>query len=92
MDHWIFDSPIIAGKVFEEYITRWYQRDGIMRGKFDVDGRKVDFSKITMPVLVLAAEKDHTTLPDAVLPFFDAIPSKEKTADVEQRSYRSDSQ
>lgn len=78
MDHWIFDSPAIAGKVYEEYITRWYQRNEIMKGKYDVNGRKVDFSRITMPVLVLAAEKDHITPPDAVLPFFKAIPSKDK--------------
>lgn len=31
-----------------------------------------------MPVLVLAAEKDHITPPDAVLPFFEKIPSKDK--------------
>ena len=78
MDHWIFDSPAIPGKVFEEYIVRWYQRNEIMKGSYDVNGIKVDFSKITMPVLVLAAEKDHITPPDAVMPFFEAIPSEDK--------------
>ncbi len=33
---------------------------------------------ITMPVLVLVAEKDHITPPDAVREFFDRIPSKDK--------------
>ena len=32
MDHWIFDSPAVPRKVFEEYITRWYHRNEIIRG------------------------------------------------------------
>lgn len=78
MDHWIFDSPAIPGKVYEEYITRWYKRNEVMEEEYEVDGKRVDFSKITMPVLVLAAKKDHITPPDAVLPFFEKIPSKDK--------------
>ena len=31
-----------------------------------------------MPVLVLAAEKDHITPPESVKPFFERIPSKDK--------------
>ncbi len=78
MDYWIFDSPAIPGKVYEEYITRWYHRNELIKGKYDVDGRKVNLNNIKMPVLVLAAEKDHITPPDAVMPFFESIPSKDK--------------
>ena len=78
MDYWIFDSPAIPGKVFEEYITRWYHRNEIMKGKYEVGGRKVDISNIRMPVLVLAGKMDHITPVDAVEPFFKAIPSEDK--------------
>lgn len=78
MDHWIFDSPAVPGKVFEEYITRWYHRNEIIRGEFTVKGRRVDLGNIRMPVLVLAASKDHITPPECVLPFFEAIPSQDK--------------
>jgi polyhydroxyalkanoate synthase len=78
MDHWIFDSPAVPGKVFEEYITRWYHRNEIVRGEFTVKGRRVDLGNVRMPVLVLAANKDHITPPEGVLPFFEAIPSKDK--------------
>jgi len=78
MDHWIFDSPAVPGKVFEEYITRWYHRNEIVRGEFTVKGRRVDLGNIRMPVLVLAASKDHITPPECVLPFFEAIPSQDK--------------
>ncbi len=80
MDFWIFDSPAVAGNVFEEYIERWYHRNEIMNGKYTVGGKPVDLSRITMPVLALYAEKDHITPPSAVLPFLERIPSKDKRA------------
>ncbi|MCS7122234.1 MAG: alpha/beta fold hydrolase [Archaeoglobaceae archaeon] len=78
MDHWIFDSPSVPGKVFEEYIIRWYHRNEIMKGEFTVKGKKVDIKNITMPLLVLVASKDHITPPESAIPFFEAVPSKDK--------------
>ncbi|RLI81350.1 class III poly(R)-hydroxyalkanoic acid synthase subunit PhaC [Archaeoglobales archaeon] len=78
MDQWIFDSPAIPGKVYEEYITRWYQRNEIMKGTYDIDGKKINLKNIKMPILALIAEKDHITPPEATLPFFEKVPSKDK--------------
>ncbi|WP_290900687.1 alpha/beta fold hydrolase [Ferroglobus sp.] len=78
MDHWIFDSPAIPGKVYEEYITRWYHRNELIRGEYEVRGRKVDLKNITMPTLLLVAEKDHITPPECAKPFYELIPSKDK--------------
>ncbi|MDI9611221.1 MAG: alpha/beta fold hydrolase [Archaeoglobales archaeon] len=80
MDFWIFDSPAVAGSVFEEFIDRWYHKNEIMIGTYTVGGKVVDLSKITMPVLALYADKDHITPPSAVLPFLEKIPSKDKKA------------
>ncbi|AKG91008.1 Poly{3-hydroxyalkanoate} synthetase [Geoglobus ahangari] len=78
MDHWIFDSPAIPGCVYEEYITRWYHRNEVIEGKFDVNGQKVDLRKITMPTLLLVADRDHITPPECAIPFYEKIPSKDK--------------
>jgi polyhydroxyalkanoate synthase len=78
MDHWIFDSPAVPGKVFEEYVTKWYHKNEIIKGEFQIDGKKVDINKIKMPILVIAAEKDHITPPEGVTSFFERIPSKDK--------------
>ncbi|HDN59729.1 MAG TPA: alpha/beta fold hydrolase [Candidatus Marinimicrobia bacterium] len=78
MDHWIFDSPAVPGNVYVEYITRWYHRNEVINGVFEYRGRKIDISNLKMPVLVLAAEKDHITPPESVKPFFERIPSKDK--------------
>lgn len=78
MDYWIFDSPSIPGYVYEEYIKRWYHRNEILRGEYDVEDIRVDLNKIEMPVLILIAERDHITPPEAAIPFYDLIPSKDK--------------
>ena len=78
MDHWIFDSPDIPGEVYREYIERWYQKNEIMKGEFDVNGEKVDLAKITMPLLMLIADKDHITPPESAIPFYEAVPSRDK--------------
>ncbi len=78
MDHWIFDSPSIPGCVYEEYIERWYQKNEILRGEYDVNGIRVNLDNIEMPVLILLAEKDHITPPEAAIPFYNLIPSRDK--------------
>ena len=78
MDHWIFDSPAIPGGIYQEYITRWYQRNEVILGKFQMDGRKVDLKKITVPTLLLVADRDHITPPECAVPFYEMIPSQDK--------------
>ncbi len=80
MDFWIFDSPAIPGNVYDEFIERWYHKNELIKNEFDVNGRKVDLKRITMPVLALYAEKDHITPPSSVIPFLEKIPSKDKKA------------
>jgi len=78
MDHWIFDSPSIPGQVFEEYIKRWYHGNELIKGKYEIKGLRVDIQKITMPTLILIAERDHITPPEAAIPFYEKIPSDDK--------------
>lgn len=87
MEHWIFDSPDVPGRLFEEYITRWYQRNELARGVFEVGGRRVDVGKITMPVLVIVASKDHIVPPESSIPFFEAVPSRDKKLIVSDKGH-----
>jgi polyhydroxyalkanoate synthase len=78
MDHWIFDSPAVPGYVYEEQISKWYHRNELIKGEYELNGKKVDLSNITMPVLAIVAEKDNLTPPETTLPFLEKIPSKDK--------------
>ena len=41
-----------------------------------------------MPVLILVAEKDHITPPDAAIPFYEKIPSKDKLMLTVNKAHR----
>ncbi len=78
MDHWIFDSPAIPGRAFSRYIKDWYHENSMVKGEFKVLGRKVDLSRIDVPVLVLAAKFDHIVPPASQRAILDHISSKDK--------------
>ncbi len=87
MDHWIFDSPAVPGYVYEEQISKWYHRNELIRGEYELDGKRVDLNNITMPVLTIIAEKDNLTPPETTLPFFEKIPSKDKKLLVSDKGH-----
>lgn len=87
MDHWIFDSPAVPGSVYEEQILRWYHRNELIKGEYDIDGKKVDLKNITMSVLAIVAEKDTLTPPETTIPFFEKIPSKDKKLLVSDKGH-----
>jgi len=87
MDHWIFDSPAVPGYVYEEQISKWYHKNELIRGEYELDGKKVDLNNITMPVLAIIAEKDNLTPPETTLPFLEKIPSKDKKVLVSDKGH-----
>ncbi len=59
-----------------------------MRGEFEVRRGRVDIRKINVPMLVIAAEKDHITPPEAaIIPFFNAIASRDKKLLVSEKGH-----
>ena len=67
MEHWIFDSPPLAGRAFREFAGQFYQSNALVRGQVDVGGRRVVLGAIEMPVLNIYAENDHLVPPAASL-------------------------
>lgn len=63
MEKWIFDSPDQAGETFRQFIKDFYQDNKLIKGEFEIGGRRVDLGDITIPVLNLYAEKDHLVPP-----------------------------
>ncbi|MGH8580465.1 MAG: class III poly(R)-hydroxyalkanoic acid synthase subunit PhaC, partial [Gammaproteobacteria bacterium] len=63
MEKWIFDSPDQAGEAFREFITQFYQKNGLMKGEVEIGGERIDLKKITMPVLNIYAAADHLVPP-----------------------------
>ncbi len=59
MNQWSQDQIPFPGQVFRQVHRGLFQENGFVTGTLRVGGRAVDLSKITLPVLILNAEKDH---------------------------------
>lgn len=68
MEHWIFDSPDLAGEMFREFITHLVRGNGLVTGTLDIADRRVDLKNVRAPVLNIYATQDHLVPPSASLP------------------------
>lgn len=78
MEQWVADSPSQAGETFRQFIKDFYQKNKLVKGKFELEGERVDLKKITMPVLSVYAREDHIVPPETTKPLNDLIGSKDK--------------
>lgn len=78
MERWLFDSPGQPGEAYREYTKRVFIGNELSKNEYDIDGRKVDFKKVTMPVLSIYAAQDHLVPPECAKPLYDAVGSKDK--------------
>ncbi len=78
MEKWIFDSPDQAGEAFRKFIKDLYQENKLVKGEFELGGRKVNLKNITMPILTIYAEQDHLVPPASTKPLNDLVGSKDK--------------
>jgi polyhydroxyalkanoate synthase len=63
MEKWIFDFPDQAGETIRKFIKDLYQGNKLVKGEFDLGGRRVDLKRVTMPVLNIYGEQDHLVPP-----------------------------
>jgi polyhydroxyalkanoate synthase len=63
MERWINDNVPVAGETFRAFVKRLYQRNELVRGQFQVGGRRIDLGGITCPLLLLTATNDHLVSP-----------------------------
>lgn len=75
MEKWIFDSPGQAGEAFRKFIKDLFQENKLIKGEFELGGRRVDLKNITMPVLNVFAEQDHLVPPSSSKPLNKAVGS-----------------
>lgn len=63
MEKWLADRPHHPGEAGKQWLKDLYQENRLVKNEFVLDGRKVDLSKITMPVLNVYATEDHIIPP-----------------------------
>ncbi len=58
MERWIADRPDHPGEVMRQWLKDLYQDNKLIRSELELDGKRVDLARITMPVLNVYAEGD----------------------------------
>jgi polyhydroxyalkanoate synthase len=58
MEKWLADRPDHTGAAAQQWLKELYQQNKLVRGEFLVDGRRVDLSAVTMPILNIYSETD----------------------------------
>jgi polyhydroxyalkanoate synthase len=79
MEKWIFDSPGQAGAAYSRFIKEMYQQNKLVKGSFQINGKKVDLKNITMPLLNIYASTDHLVPPSSTKPLNDLVGSTDKS-------------
>jgi polyhydroxyalkanoate synthase len=65
LERWLNDNIPVAGETFRQFVKDLYQRNRLVSGELTLDGRRVDLSRITCPLLLLTAANDHLVAPEA---------------------------
>lgn len=65
MEKWIFDSPDQAGEAYRQFTKWFFQENRLIKGSLEIGGKKVELSRITMPVMNVYATEDHLVPPAA---------------------------
>ena len=83
METWIFDSPDQPAETLRQFIKNFSQENKLVKGEFELGGRKVDLKNITMPVLCIYGEFDTLVPPSSAKALLDHVGTK----DAQELSY-----
>lgn len=77
MERWIFDSPAQAGDAWKQFMRDTYHENKLIKGEMKIDGRTVDLTQITAPILNVFASRDHLVPPASSRPLEDHVRSED---------------
>ncbi|WP_157932980.1 alpha/beta fold hydrolase [Roseovarius salinarum] len=77
IERWSYDEVPLSGKLVREVLSRLYHDDSLCRGTLDIDGHRIDPARLRLPMLAAVNTADDVAPPQAVRPFFDAMPGAE---------------
>lgn len=63
MEKWLADRPDHPGEAARQWLSELYQQNRLIAGTFEIGGRNVRLSNLTMPVLNIYALDDHIVPP-----------------------------
>lgn len=79
MEKWLADRPDHPGATARQWLNDFYKENNLVRGKFTIDGRKVDLGAVTMPLLNIYTQSDHVIPPKMTTALKDHVGSDNYT-------------
>jgi polyhydroxyalkanoate synthase subunit PhaC len=77
VEKWLYDIPPITGEVFKQWINDIYKNNLLIKNELKLGNKKVDLSKIHIPLLNVVAEEDHLVSPQCSLPLNNLVSSSD---------------
>lgn len=59
MEKWIADRPDHPGAAGQDWLNKFYRKNQLVKGKYKIDGKKINLKNIKCPVLNIYALRDH---------------------------------
>jgi polyhydroxyalkanoate synthase len=78
MEYWKADCPDLAGEMYRKYIKDLFRDNKLIKGEFELDGRKVDLKNMTVPFLNIYATEDTIIPNESTIAVNAQIGSKDK--------------
>lgn len=63
MEHWLNDSPDLAGRGAVEFAAGFFQQNGLMNKSLKIGGRSIDLGELQQPILNVYGSSDHLVPP-----------------------------
>jgi polyhydroxyalkanoate synthase len=82
METWLNDNIPVAGEMFRQFVKYCMQQNKLIRGELRINGRRVNLTQITCPLLNLVAVSDHLVPKELSLPLNDHVGSTDKESVV----------
>ena len=80
MEKWLADRPHHAGEAARQWLKDLYQENRLIKGEFELSGRRVDLKNVGMPVLNVYAQDDHIVPPKSAEALKDLVGTRDYTA------------
>jgi polyhydroxyalkanoate synthase subunit PhaC len=77
VEKWLYDIPPITGEVFKQWINDIYKNNLLIKNELKLGNKKVDLSKIHIPLLNVVAEEDHLVSPQCSIPLNNLVSSSD---------------
>ena len=78
VERWSLDELPIARHLLMDMVRHLYGGDGFLRGTLELAGRPASANEFSAPLFVVADRRCKVVPPAAVLPFYDAVASRDK--------------